>query len=95
MMVVLTVRHTVADYAVWKAGYDNHGASRKEHGAISDQVLQSVEDPNDLLVLVEFGSLDDAKAFANDPSLKQTMSAAGVVAAPDISLRERTDEGTY
>lgn len=93
-MAVLTVRHTVADYAAWKAGYDNHGGSRKEHGAVRDQVLQSVDDPNDLLVLVEFGSLADAKAFANDPSLKEAMSAAGVVGAPDISFRERTDEVT-
>ena len=94
-MTVLAVRHTVTDYAVWKAGYDNHSASRKEHGAIRENVLQSVENPNDLLVLVEFGSLADAKAFTNDPSLKETMSAAGVVGAPDISVRERTDEVTY
>lgn len=94
-MAVLTVRHTVADYGTWKAGYDNHGASRKAHGAIRDQVLQSVDDPNDLLVLVEFGSLADAKAFANDPSLKETMSASGVVGAPEISFRERADEETY
>jgi hypothetical protein len=95
MMTVLTVRHTVADYATWKTGYDSHGASRKEHGVIRDQVLQSVEDPNNLLVLIEFGSTADAKAFANDPSLKEAMSTAGVIGAPDISLRERTDEATY
>jgi quinol monooxygenase YgiN len=94
-MAVLAVRHTVADYAGWKAGYDNHGPSRKEHGAIRDQVLQSVDDPNDLLVLVEFGSLAAAKAFANDPSLKEAMSAAGLIGAPDISFRDRTDEASY
>jgi uncharacterized protein (DUF1330 family) len=94
-MTVLAVRHTVTDYATWKTGYDNHGASRKEHGAVRDQVLQSVEDPNNLLVLIEFGSTADAKAFANDPALKEAMATAGVIGAPDISLRERTDEATY
>ena len=94
-MTVLAVRHTVADYATWKAGYDNHGATRKAHGAIRDQVLQSEDDPNNLLVLVEFGSIEDAKAFANDQSLKETMSTSGVIGAPDISFRERTDEATY
>lgn len=94
-MAVLAVRHSVADYPAWKAGYDNHGTLRKQHGAIRDQVLQSVDDPNDLLVLIDFGSLADAKAFANDPSLKEAMAAAGVVGAPDISFRERTDEVTY
>jgi hypothetical protein len=94
-MTVLSVRHTVADYAAWKAGYDNNGASRKEHGAIHDQVLQSVDNPNELLVLIEFGSLAEAKSFASDPALKEAMAAAGVVGAPDISFRERTDEATY
>ena len=94
-MTVLTVRHTVGDYAAWKAGYDNNGASRKEHGAIRDQVLQSIDHPNDLVVLIEFGTLADAKAFANDPALKKAMSAAGVVGTPDISFRERADEVIY
>jgi hypothetical protein len=93
-MTVLAVRHTVTDYAAWKADYDNHGASRKDHGAIRDQVLQSADDPNDLLVLLEFGSAADAKAFANDPSLKEAMSST-VVGAPDISFRERADEVIY
>lgn len=94
-MAVLTVRHTVGDYAAWKAGYDNHGASRKEHGAIRDQVLRSIDHPNDLVVLIEFGTLADAKAFANDPALKEAMSASGVVGMPDISFRERADEVIY
>jgi hypothetical protein len=94
-MTVLAVRHTVADYATWKTGYDNHSASRKEHGAIHDQVLQSVDDPNNLLVLIEFGSMADAKAFANDPALKEAMSTAGVIGVPDISIRDRTEEATY
>ena len=94
-MTVLAVRHTVADYATWKAGYDDHGASRKGHGAIHEQVLQSVDDPNNILVLIEFGSLADAQGFASDPALKEAMSKAGVIGAPDISFRDRTDEATY
>jgi hypothetical protein len=94
-MTVLAVQQTVADYTAWKAGYDNHGTSRKAHGALRDQVLQSAGDPKNLLVLIEFESMADAEAFVNDPSLKQAMAAAGVLGAPDISLRERTDEVIY
>lgn len=94
-MAVVTVRHTVADYEAWKVGYDAHAVSRKEHGATNAQVLQSIEDPNDVVVLIEFGSLEEAKGFTSDPSLKDAMAAAGVVGAPDISFRERTDGPTY
>ena len=89
-MTVLAVRHTVSDFATWKTGFDNHSASRKEHGATHDQVLQSVEDPNNLLVLIDFESVADAQAFANDPALEEAMSKAGVIGAPDISIREAT-----
>jgi hypothetical protein len=94
-MTVLAIRQTVADYPAWKRGFDEHGATRKHHGATRDQVLQSVDDPNDVLVLVEFGSPAQAHAFAADPSLKEAMSKAGIVGAPDISFRSRIDEVTY
>ena len=44
-------------------------------------------------MLVELGSPADAKAFTNEPSLKEAMSS--VVGAPDISFRERADEVIY
>ena len=91
-MTVLTVRHTVGDYTAWKAGFDDHDAARKAHGSTGDQVLQSIDDPNDVLVLLEFGTLADAKAFAGDAARKQAMSAAGVVTAPEISFRHRAGE---
>jgi len=32
-MIYLNVRHTVADYAKWRAGFDAHEAARRAAGA--------------------------------------------------------------
>ena len=74
-ITVLAVRCTVADCAAWKAGYGNQGATRQEHGAIP-------------LAVVQLGSLADANAVANDPSLGEDVSEAGVVGPPDVSFRD-------
>ncbi len=94
-MTVLTVRRTAADLATWKMGYDDHGSSRKEHGAISYQVLQSAEHPNGPLDLIEVEQPSDTEGFANNRSLRRAMSARDVIGAPDISFPERSDEVIY
>jgi hypothetical protein len=41
-------RHDVADYALWKKGYDGFANYRKTHGVIHESVYQSIDNPNDI-----------------------------------------------
>ena len=83
-MVTLFVRHTVADYAKWRAGYDAFGAARGPLGVTGAAVYQSADNPNDITVTHDFASLDKAQAFVGSPELKTAMQQAGVVGAPTI-----------
>lgn len=87
-MTTVAVRHTVTDFEAWKAFYDEHGAIRKEHGTTGDSVLRDAQDPNQVLVLTYWPSGVEAKAFLDDPSLKEAMGRAGVVGAPRIEVYE-------
>jgi len=91
-MTTLAVRHSVADYTTWKSAFDEHGSVRRSHGAIGHRVLR---DGNDILVLLEFPDDAAAEAFQSDPSLRTAMQNAGVVAAPDISLRTEAEQVAY
>ena len=91
-MTTLAVRHTVQDYGTWKGAFDAHEAVRRSHGATGHRVLR---DGNDLLILIDFESKEQAGAFTADPSLKRAMADAGVSGAPDISVREETDGSQY
>lgn len=91
-MTTLAVRHSVADYETWKAGFDQHGAARRTHGATGHRVLR---DGNDLLVLIEFPDAKSAQAFQSDPALRAAMQNAGVQGAPEISLRSEAEQELY
>ncbi len=91
-MTTLAVRHTVQDYDTWKGAFDAHEAVRRGHGATGHRVLR---DGQDVLVLIDFASPEQAGAFKADPSLKEAMANAGVSGAPDISVREETEGLRY
>jgi hypothetical protein len=84
-MVNILITHTVADYAKWRAGFDNHEPARKAAGATGVyRVYRDVENPNLITNLIEWNSADNARKFAGDPALKEVMHAAGVIGAPEI-----------
>lgn len=87
-MTTVAVRQHVADYDTWKAGYDEHGAVRKEFGCTGDMLLRDANDPHDVLVLTFWPTAADAQAFTTDPRLPDVMTRAGVTSAPRIEIYE-------
>ena len=85
-MAHILVRHKVEDYAKWRNAFDGSIEMRKAGGELSAQVFQTSEDPNDLVLLFEWNSLDNARAFLGSDELKQGMEAAGVCSAPEITF---------
>jgi hypothetical protein len=83
MMHVL-VRHSVADFAKWKPVYDAHLAARQKAGLREKNLLRSVDNPNEVVLLFEAEDLKRAQAFAESSDLRDAMQKAGVVGKPDI-----------
>ena len=82
--VRLFVRHEVTDYATWRKAYGTFIPVQKQHGVISQAVYQSADDPNDVTVIHDFHTLDEARAFVALPELKAAMEKSGVKGAPTI-----------
>jgi quinol monooxygenase YgiN len=93
--MILSVKHTVADFEAWKSVFDEHAANRKEHGATGHRLARSLDDPNSLTVLTMFPDRVAAEGFLADASLRQAMSSAGVTSEPIIELVEVTEEVPY
>jgi hypothetical protein len=85
-MATLFARHEVKDFAAWKAAYDAFDSERKSMGVTDHGVYQADGKPNDVTVYHRFDTMDAAKQFAGSDRLKQIMTEAGVVGAPDIWL---------
>lgn len=94
-MSILVIHHKVRDFEAWKPVFDEHESSRREHGAVRHWVYRTADDPNDVVVAMEFRSQKDARAFLEDPSLREAMERAGVEGEPDIHLREQVEALDY
>ena len=62
-MPILRIEHAVPDFTGWKRAFDSDPADRKGSGVRRYQVLRSVEDPNYVLIDLEFDTLDDAEGL--------------------------------
>ena len=93
-MAHLLVRHKVKDYTAWKAVFDAFIETRRASGEKSWQIWHPDDDPNNLLLLFEWDSLDNARTFMANPVLKGAMEEGGVIEPPDAYYLEDYDRGT-
>ena len=62
-MPILRIEHSVPDFINWKQAFDSDPVDRKGSGVRRYQVLRSVEDPNFVMIDLEFDSLDEAEGL--------------------------------
>ena len=83
-MVRGIVLHRVKDYDAWREVYDGFADVQREGGVRAEEVLRSVDDPNDVLVTHDFDDAAAAKAFFSSAELHDAMSRAGVDGQPQL-----------
>jgi quinol monooxygenase YgiN len=83
-MATMFIRHTISDYKAWRKVYDDVAPVQKAGGVMAEAVYQAADNPNDITVTHEFGSVEAAQAFAKSDELKKAMQKAGVVGPPTI-----------
>ena len=87
-MPFILVRHKVADYTKWRPVYDEHGAARSAAGAKHARLFRSEENPNEIIILMEWDDLNKARQFTQSQDLKEAMMRAGVIEMPSIYFLE-------
>ncbi len=76
----LLIKHKVADYAAWKTAFDEF-------------IGHTDDDPDNLVLLFEWDSLDNARSFMANPALRETMEKAGVSEPPEVYFLEEHYRG--
>ena len=78
------IRHRVADFDTWKVAFDDHGATRRDHGLTDAGLLR--DDDDDSMVTIVMNTEDAARAreFLASDDLRETMQKAGVVSQPEV-----------
>jgi hypothetical protein len=87
-MALSLVLHRVADYDAWRKVYDSFADAQKAGGVTKESVHRLAGDPDNVLVLHYFDTVDAAKAFFANPELKDAMQRGGVQGEPRIEYFE-------
>ena len=74
----------VEDYKKWKSVFDKHAATRKAKGSKGGKVFRSADDPNQVVVLLEWDTLQKMRQFSQSEDLRERMKASGVIGQPEI-----------
>jgi hypothetical protein len=77
-MTTTFVRHHVADYDAWRRVYDSVAGLQRGGGVTDKAVYRAADDADDVLVMHQFGSAEQARAFFENPDLRAAMQEAGV-----------------
>ncbi len=85
-MSQVLVKHRVNSYEDWKNAFDNFANVRKSSGEKSFRILHTKDDPNDLTLLFEWDTKENAEKFMASPELKSAMQDGGVSEAPQIQF---------
>ncbi|MGE5106014.1 MAG: hypothetical protein ACM3H8_00590 [Sphingobacteriales bacterium] len=60
-MIILQIEHKVPDYDGWKKAFDSDPLNRKQSGVLRYRIYQPVNDPNYVIIDLEFMSLTQAE----------------------------------
>ena len=62
-MPLLRIEHRVPDYEGWKQAFDSDPADRKGSGVKRYSIMRSIEDPQHVLIDLEFDTARQAEAL--------------------------------
>ena len=78
------IRHQVADFDVWKAAFDEHGTTRRDHGLTDTSLLRDEDDGNMVTIVMSTDDPARAREFLASDDLRETMEGAGVTSSPEL-----------
>jgi hypothetical protein len=92
-MHVLRIEHSVDDYDRWKTAFDSDPMGRKESGVLRYRILRAVDDPNFVLIDLEFNSSEEAGKMHE--ALKGLWERVDVMKNPTARAAEIVESEEY
>lgn len=93
-MAILLIENRVPDFETWKQIFDSDPVGRKPHGVTRHWIYRQADDPNAVVVSLEFPSTDQAREFLNEPALQKAWKEAGAE-QPQARVLEETESASY
>lgn len=97
-MYILRIEHPIRDFDTWKGAFDRFSDFRQQSGVRRYRVLRPTDDPNYIMIDLEFDSPSDAESFLaalwrNVWSSQET--APALLGEPQTRIVEAVEVGEY
>jgi hypothetical protein len=88
-MIFIYVRQTIGNLDRCKEAFDSQLAARQAGGATAECVLlRNADDPQEIIVLMSWRDLRQARLFAQSVSWQIALQQMGVVGLPEVLFLE-------
>ena len=96
-MPTLQLEHAIKDFAMWKAAFDRDPIDRKGLGVRRHRVFRPLDDPNYVVVELEFDTTTEAEACgaALSELWSSRQAAPALIGAPRVRIVEAVEDHEY
>jgi ribosomal protein L35AE/L33A len=95
-MPILQIEHRVRDFDAWKRAFDSDPVGRDERGVLRYRISRATDDPNLVLVDLEFDTSEEAQVFqAGLRDLWSRVEQEGLIEPPRARIVEEVESKGY
>jgi hypothetical protein len=94
-MIILRIEHPVPDYNGWKKAFDSDPVSREKSGVRRYQILRPVDNPNYVMIDLEFDTARQAEAMLAVLRGLWSRVEGTVMMNPQVWIVEVVETGEY
>lgn len=94
-MYMLRIEHPVPDFNRWKQAFDSDPVGRAKSGVHRYQVLRPIDDPNYVIVDLEFDTASEAEQLLNAMRIVWRRVEGTVIMNPQARIVEAVETKSY
>jgi hypothetical protein len=94
-MATLRIEHPVPDYDAWKRSFDKDPVGRQKSGVRRYQVLRAIDDPNYVMIDLEFDTATDAEALLAAMRVIWDRVQGTIISNPQARIVEAVESKEY
>lgn len=96
-MPTLQIEHAISDFGVWKQAFDSDPVHREQSGVRRYRILRPSDDPNYVMVDLEFDSVGEAESFrsALEDLWGSGRAAPALAGSPQARIVEAVESKEY
>ena len=86
------IRYRVEEFDRWKETFDDREEIRREHGWQSGSLFTRTDSEDRVVLLAEWDSAENAKAYFDATEFRRAMRDAGVASKPDVTPLKHVED---